>query len=89
MRYYLRYLLSQDANATTQVQVVKIVLSYLVIIIITSFFVLDAIVSLSITFRRERSLLKPHNCANCQKKKWQKVNLTQAVRVGSAWLKVM
>ena len=51
MRYYLRYLLSQDANTTTQVQVVEIVLSYLVIVIITIFFALDAIVSLSITFR--------------------------------------
>ena len=89
MRYYLRYLLSQDANVTTQVQVVEIVLSYLVIVIIAIFFALDAIVSLSITFRRERSLLKPHICANCQKKKWQKINLNQAVHVGSAWLKVM
>ena len=86
-RYYFRYLLSQDANTTTQV--VGIVLSYLVIVIITIFFALDAIVSLSITFRQEKSLLKPHICANCQKKKWQKIKLNQAVRVGSAWLKVM
>ena len=89
MRYYFRYLLSQDANTTTQVQVVEIVLSYLVIVIITNFFALDAIVSLSITFRQERSLLKPHICANCQKKKWRKIKLNQAVRVGSAWLKAI
>ena len=88
-RYYFRYLLSQDANITTQVQVVEIVLSYLVIVIITIFFALDAIVSLCITFRQEKSLLKPHICTNCQKKKWQKIKLNQAVRVGTAWLKVM
>ena len=88
-RYYFRYLLSQDTNNTTQVQVVEIVLSYLVIVIITIFFVLDAIVLLSITFKQEKSLLKPHICANCQKKKWQKIKRNQAVCVGSAWLKVM
>ena len=88
-RYYFRYLLSQDANTTTQVQVVEIILSYLIIVIITILFVLDAIVLLCITFRQEKSLLKPHICTNCQKKKWQKINLNQAVRVGTAWLKVM
>ena len=88
-RYYFRYLLSQDANTTTQVQVVEIVLSYLIIVIITIFFALDAIVSLCITFRQEKSLLKPHICTNCQKKKWQEIKLNQAVRVGTAWLKVM
>ena len=72
-RYYFRYLLSQDANTTTQVQVVEIVLSYLVIVIMTIFFALDAIVSLSITFRQEKSLLKPHICTNCQNKKWKKI----------------
>ena len=88
-RYYFRYLLSQDANTTTQVQVVEIVLSYLVIVIITIFFALDAIVLLCITFRQEKSLLKSHICTNCQNKKWRKITLNQAVRVGSAWLKVM
>ena len=83
-RYYFRYLLSQDANTTTQIQVVEIVLSYLVIVIITILFALDAIVSLCITFRQEKSLLKPHICTNCQEKKWQKIKLNQAVRVGSA-----
>ena len=68
--YYFRYLLSQDVNTTTQVQVVEIVLSYLIIVIITILFALDAIVSLCITFRQEKSLLKPHICTNCQKKKW-------------------
>ena len=88
-RYYFRYLLSQDANTTTQVQVVEIVLSYLVIVIITIFFALDTIVSLCITFRQEKSLLKPYICTNCQNKKWKKIKLNQAVHVGSAWLKVM
>ena len=88
-RYYFRYLLSQDVNTTTQVQVVEIVLSYLIIVIITILFALDAIVSLCITFRQEKSLLKPHICTNCQKKKWRKINLNQAVCVGTAWLKVM
>ena len=87
-RYYFRYLLSQDANTTTQVQVVEIVLSYLVIVIITIFFALDAIVLLSITFRQEKSLLKSHICANCQKKKWQKIKLSQAVCIGSAWKRI-
>ena len=88
-RYYFRYLLSQDINTTTQVQVVEFVLSYLVIVIITILFALDAIVSLCITFRQEKSLLKPHICTNCQKKKWRKIKLNQAVCVGTAWLKVM
>ena len=89
VRYYLRYLLSQDTNTMTQVQVVEIVLSYLIIVIINILFVLDAIVSLCITFRQEKSLLKPHICTNCQKKKWRKIKLNQAVRIGTAWLKVM
>ena len=89
VRYYLRYLLSQDANTTTQVQAVEIVLSYLIIVIITILFALDAIVSLCITFRQEKSLLKPHIRTNCQKKKWQKIKLNQVVHVGTAWLKVM
>ena len=88
-RYYFRYFLSQDVNTTTQVQVVEFVLSYLVIAIITILFALDAIVSLCKTFRQEKSLLKPHICTNCQKKKWQKIKLNQAVHVGTAWLKVM
>ena len=87
--YYFRYLPSQDTNTTTQVQVVEIVLSYLIIVIITILFALDAIVSLCITFRQEKSLLKPHICTSCQKKKWRKINLNQAVCVGTAWLKDM
>ena len=83
-RYYFRYLLSQDVNTTTQVQVVEFVLSYLVIVIITILFALDAIVSLCITFGQEKSLLKPYICTNCQKKKWRKIKLNQAVRVGTA-----
>ena len=89
VRYYFRYLLSQDANTMTQVQVVEIVLSYLVIVIITILFVLDAIVSLCITFRQEKSLLKPHMCTNCQQKKWRKIKLNSAVHVGTTWLKAM
>ena len=89
VEYYFRYLLSQDANTTTQILVVETVLSCLVVIIITISFALDAIVSLCITFRQEKSLLKAHICANCQNKKWQKIKLNQAVHVGSAWLKVM
>ena len=87
--YYFRYLLSQDASTTTQVQVVETVLSYLVVIVITIFLALDAIVLMCITFRQEMNLLKPHICANCQNKKWRKIRLNQAVRVGSAWLKIM
>ena len=89
VEYYFRYLLSQDANTTTQIQVVETILSCLVVIVITIFFALDAIVSMCITFRQEKNLLKPHICANCQNKKWQKTRLNQAVRVGSTWLKVM
>ena len=89
VEYYFRYLLSQDTGTTTQVQVVETVLSYLVVIVITIFFVLDATVLMCITFRQERSMLKPHICVNCQNKKWQKIRLNQAVCVGSAWLKIM
>ena len=89
VEYYFKYLLSQDAGHTTQIQVVETILSYLVIVVITIFFVLDAIVLLSITFRQEKNFLKPYICANCQNKKWQKIKLNQAVCVGSAWLKVM
>ena len=89
VEYYFKYLLSQDVGHTTQIQVVEIILSYLVLVVITIFFALDAIVSLCITFRQEKNFLKPHICANCQNKKWQKIKLNQAVHVGSAWLKVM
>ena len=87
--YYFRYLLSQDASTVEQVQVVEIVLSCLVVVVITIYFALDTIVLMCITFRQEKSLLKPHICANCQTKKWRKTRLNQAVRVGSAWLKTM
>ena len=86
VEYYLRYLLSQDINTATQIQVMETVLSCLVVIIITIFFVL---VLMCITFRQEKSLLKPYICANCQNKKWRKIRLNQAVRVASAWLKIM
>ena len=89
VEYYFRYLLGQDANTTKQIQVVETILSYLVIVVITILFALDAIVSMCITFRQEKNLLKPHICVNCQNKKWQKTRLNQAVHVGSAWLKVM
>ena len=89
VEYYFRYLLSQDTSDTTQIQVVETILSCLVVIAITIFFALDAIVWMCITFRREKNLLKPHICANCQNKKWRKIRLNQAVHVGSAWLKVM
>ena len=89
VEYYFRYLLSQDAGTTAQIQVVETVLSCLVVIVITIFFVLAAIVLMCITFRQEKSLLKPHICANCQNKKWQNIRLNQAVHVGSAWLKIM
>ena len=87
--YYFKYLLSQDTGHTTQTQVVETILSCLVIVVITIFFALDAIVSLCITSRQEKNFLKPHICANCQNKKWRKIKLNQAVCVGSAWLKVM
>ena len=89
VEYYFKYLLSQDASDTTQVQVVETILSCLVVIVITIFFVLNAIVSLCITFGQERNLLKPYICTNCQNKKWRNIKLNQAVCVGSAWLKVM
>ena len=84
VEYYFRYLLSQDVGDTTQIQVVETTLSYLVVIVITVSFVLDGTVVMCITFRQEISLLKPHICANCQNKKWQKLKLNQAVHVGSA-----
>ena len=87
--YYFRYLLSQDTGDTTQIQLVETILSCLVVIVITIFLALDAIVSMCITFRQEKNLLKPHICVNCQNKKWQKIRLNQAVCVGTAWLKVM
>ena len=89
VEYYFRYLLAQDTNTATQVQVVETILSCLVVIVITILFVLDARVSMCITFRQEKNLLKPHICVNCQNKKWRKTRPNQAVRVGSAWLKIM
>ena len=89
VEYYFRYLLSQDANTATQIQVVETVLSCLVVLVITIFLALGAIVSMCITFRQERNLLKPRICANCQDKKWRKTRLSQAFSVGSAWLKIM
>ena len=70
VEYYFKYLLSQDTGHTTQTQVVETILSCLVIVVITIFFALDAIVSLCITFRQGKNFLKPHVCANCQNKKW-------------------
>ena len=89
VEYYFKYLLSQDASDMTQIQVVEIILSCLVVVVITIFFALDAIVSLCTTFRQEKNFLKPHICPNCQNKNWRKIKLNQAVCVGSAWLKVM
>ena len=89
VEYYFQYLLSQDTSHIIQIQVVEIILTYLVVVVLTIFFALEAILSLSITFRQEKSLLKPHICTSCQKKKWRRINLNRAVRVGSAWLKVM
>ena len=88
VEYYFQYLLSQDTGHIIQIQVVEIILTYLVVVVITVFFALEAIVSLCITFRQE-NFLKRRICANCQKKKWQKIKLNQAVRVGTAWLKAM
>ena len=85
VEYYFRYYLSQDTNTATQIQVVGIILSCLVVVVITIIFALDAIVLMCITFRQEKNLLKPHICANCRNKKWQKTRLNQAVHVGSAW----
>ena len=89
VEYYLKYFLSQDVSHIIQIQVVEIILSYLAVVVITIFFVLDAIVSLCITFRQEKKFLKPRICANCQNKKWREIKLNQAVHVGSAWLKAM
>ena len=73
VEYYFKYLLSQDTGHTTQIQVVETILSCLVIVLITIFFVLDTTVSLCITFRQEKNFLKPHTCVNCQNKKWLSV----------------
>ena len=89
VEYYFRYLLSQDTSTMEQIQVVETVLSCLVVVIVNIFLALDTIVLMCITFRQEKSLLKPDICANCQNKKWRKTRLNQAVRVGSAWLKTM
>ena len=89
VEYYFQYLLSQDTGHIIQIQVVEIILTYLEVVVITVFFALKAIVSLCITFRQEKNFLKPHICANCQKKKWRKIKLNQAVCVGTAWLKAM
>ena len=86
---YFRYLLSQNASAGEQIQVVETVLSCLVVIVITIFFALERIVLMCITLGQEKSLLTPHVCANCQNKKWRKIRLNQAVCVGTAWLKLM
>ena len=89
VEYYFRYLLSQNDSTMEQIQVVETVLICLAVVVITIFFALDTIVLMCITFRQEKSLLKPHICANCQNKKWQKTRLNQAVHVGTAWLKPM
>ena len=68
--YYFRYLLSQNASAVEQIQVVETVLSCLVVIVITIFFALERIVLMCIAFGQEKSLLTPHVCVNCQNKRW-------------------
>ena len=87
--YYFRYLLSQNTSAVEQLLVVETVLSCLVVIVITIFFVLETIVLMCITFCQEKSLLTPHICVSCQNRKWRKTRLNQAVCVGTAWLKLM
>ena len=87
--WYFRYLLSQNAHAVEQIQVVETVLSCLVIVVIAIFFTLERIVLICIAFGQEKSLLTPHVCVNCQNKKWRKKRLNQAVRIGTAWLKLM
>ena len=82
VEYYFRYLLSQDASAVEQIQVVETVLSCLVAIVIAIFLALGRIVLMCIVFRQEKSLLTPHVCANCQNKNWQKKRLNQAICVG-------
>ena len=66
--YYFRYLLSQDASTVEQIQVVETVLSCLVVVVITTFFALETIVLMCITFHQEKSLLTPHIFVNCQNK---------------------
>ena len=89
VEYYFRYLLNQSDSTAEQIQVAEAVLSCLVVVAITIFFVLETIVLMCITFHQEKSLLMPHICMNCQNRKWQKTRLNQAVRVGTAWLKTM
>ena len=86
---YLTYLLSQNAHAAEQIHVVETVFSCLVAIVIAIFFALERIVLMCNAFGQEKSLLTAHVFANCQNKKWQKKRLNQAVRVGTAWLKLM
>ena len=87
--YYFRYLLNQNASTAEQIHMVETIFSYLVVVIITIFFALESVVLLCKTFRQEKSLLTSHNCAHCQDRKWRKINLNQAVHVGTAWLKHM
>ena len=75
LKYYCRYLPSQDVNSAEQVQVVETIFSCLTVIIITIFLAVEKIVLMSITFVQEKSLLTPHISANCQHKKWQKKKL--------------
>ena len=84
VEYYFRYLLSQNANTAEHIHMVETVLSCLVLVAITIFFALESVVLLCKTFCQEKSLLTPHICARCQGRKWQKIKLNQAVRVGSA-----
>ena len=87
--YYFRYLLNQNTSTVKQIHMVETILSYLVVVIVTIFFALESVVLLCKTFHQEKSLLTPHNCACCQDRKCQKINLNQAVHVGTAWLKHM
>ena len=70
VEHCFRYLLGQNDSTAEQIQVVENVLSCLVVVAITIFFVLDTIVFLCKTFHQEKSLLTPHICANCPNKKW-------------------
>ena len=87
--YYFEYLLSQDIDMAERIRVVETVFSCLVVIVIAIFLALERIVLMCKVFGREKSLLKPNTCENCQRMKCRRKRLNRVVHVGTAWLKAM
>ena len=66
--YYCKYLLSQDIGEAEYIQVIEVVLSGLIIVNVT--ILLARVVSMTIVFLQEKSLLTPHVCPHCKPKEW-------------------